>query len=48
VAENLGDIPPNTALMVVTAGGKRRQEIFLASNEQKNAKVIIEYKPAKQ
>jgi hypothetical protein len=48
VAENLGDIPPNTALMVVTAGGKRRQEIFLASNEQKNAKVIIEFKPAKQ
>jgi hypothetical protein len=48
VAENLGDIPPNTALMVVTAGGKKRQEIFLASNEQKNAKVIIEYKPTKQ
>ena len=48
VAENLGDIPPNTALMVVTAGGKKRYEIFLASNEQKNAKVIIEFKPAKQ
>jgi len=48
VAENLGDIPPNTALMVVTSGGKKRQEIFLASNEQKNAKVIIEYKPTKQ
>lgn len=48
VAENLGDIPPNTALMVVTAGGKMRQEIYLASNEQKNAKVIIEYKPPKQ
>lgn len=47
VAENLGDIPPNTALMVVTAGGKKRQEIFLASTEQKNAKVIIEYKPSK-
>jgi hypothetical protein len=48
VAENLGDIPPNTALMVVTAGGKKRYEIFLASNEQKNAKVIIEYKSTKQ
>ena len=48
VAENLGDIPPNTAYMVVTSGGKKQQEIFLASNEQKNAKVIIEYKPAKQ
>jgi len=48
VAENLGDIPPNTALMVVTAGGKKRYEIFLASNEQKNAKVIIEFKPTKK
>ncbi|MFN9666012.1 MAG: hypothetical protein ACK55T_09950 [Bacteroidota bacterium] len=45
VADNLGDIPPNTALMVVTTGGKNRVEIFLASNEQKNAKVIIEYRP---
>ena len=44
VAENLGDIPPNTALMVITAG-KERYEIFLASNEQRNAKVVIEYKP---
>jgi hypothetical protein len=48
VAENLGDIPPNTAYMIVTAGGIKRREIFLASNEQKNAKVIIEYKPAKK
>ena len=44
VAENLGEIPPNTALMVITAG-KERYEIFLASNEQRNAKVVIEYKP---
>ena len=44
VAENLGDIPPNTALMVITAG-KERYEIFLASNEQRNAKIVIEYKP---
>lgn len=42
VAENLGDIPPNTALMVVTAG-KKRYEVFLSSTEEKNAKVIIEY-----
>ena len=48
VAENLGDIPPNTAYMIVTAGGIKRREIFLASNEQQNAKVIIEYKPAKK
>jgi len=45
VAENLGDIPPNTALMVITSGGKDRIEIFLASNEKKNAKVIIDYQP---
>ncbi|MGP2478125.1 hypothetical protein, partial [Listeria monocytogenes] len=42
VAENLGDIPPNTALMVVAAG-KKRYEVFLSSTEERNAKVIIEY-----
>ena len=52
VAENLGEIPPNTALMVITAGGKsiidggkKRIEVFLDSNEQRNAKVVFEYKP---
>ena len=44
VAENLGSIPPNTALMVITAGGKR-YELFVTSTEQKNAVVIVEYKP---
>lgn len=44
VAENMGEIPPNTALMVITAG-KKRYEIFLTSTEEKNAKIIIEYKP---
>lgn len=43
VAENLGEIPPNSALMVITAG-RKRYEIFLISNEQRNAKVVIEYK----
>jgi len=46
VAENLGEIPPNTAIMVVTIG-KKRQEIFLTSDEKKNAKIIIDYKPNK-
>ncbi|MDP1843610.1 MAG: hypothetical protein Q8K64_09345 [Sediminibacterium sp.] len=46
VAENLGEIPPNTALMVITAG-KKRYEIFLASNEERNAKVVIKYIPKK-
>ena len=44
VADNLGRIPPNTALMVVTTGGKR-YELFITSTEQRNAKVVIEYKP---
>lgn len=44
VAENLGEIPPNTALMVITAG-KKRYEVFLSSNESRNAKVIIEFAP---
>ncbi|HCL07084.1 MAG TPA: hypothetical protein DHW64_14560 [Chitinophagaceae bacterium] len=43
VAENLGEIPPNSALMVITAG-KKRYEIFLVSNEQRNAKVVVEYR----
>jgi hypothetical protein len=48
VAENLGSIPPNTALMIINAGGKR-YELFLTSTEQKNAVVVVEYKPdAKQ
>ena len=44
VAENLGDIPPNTALMVITFG-KKRYEVFIASDEKRNAKVVLEYKP---
>ena len=40
VAENLGSIPPNTSLMIVTTKGKR-EELFISSNEQKNAKIII-------
>jgi hypothetical protein len=43
VADNLGRIPPNTALMVITVG-KQRHELFLTSTEQKNAMVIIECK----
>jgi len=42
VAENLGEIPPNTSLMVVRAGDKR-YEVRITSNEQKNAVVIFKY-----
>ncbi len=43
-ADNLGKIPPNTALMVVTTGG-RRYELSITSTKEKNAKVIVEYRP---
>lgn len=44
VADNLGSIPPNTALMIITTGGKRYQ-LFVSSDKQKNAKVVVEYEP---
>jgi hypothetical protein len=48
VANNLGTIPPNTALMVITTGGKR-YELFVSSDKKKNAKVVIDYKmPGKE
>jgi len=43
VADNLGSIPPNTSLMIVTAKDKR-YEVFISSTEQKNAKVNIDLK----
>lgn len=42
VAENLGSTPPNTAVMVITANGKKRK-IDVKSNKQKNAKVIVDW-----
>lgn len=42
VAENLGDTPPNTALMVITAG-RKRYEVYITSDDKKNAKVVLEY-----
>ena len=43
VANNLGSIPPNTSLMVVTAN-EQRYELFISSSEQKNARVLIKLK----
>lgn len=43
VAENMGTIPPNTALMIVKVGGKR-YDVNLSSNEQKNAMVRFKFK----
>jgi hypothetical protein len=46
VGENLGTIPPNTALMIINAGDKRYQ-LYLTSDEIKNAMVRFIYeKPA--
>jgi hypothetical protein len=42
VAENLGEIPPNTSLMVVKAG-TQQFEVRITSTEQKNAMVIFRY-----
>jgi hypothetical protein len=43
VAENLGDIPPNTSLMVVKDGEKRYEE-RIVSDEQKNVVINFLYK----
>lgn len=43
VAENLGDIPPNTSLMVVKAG-EQNIEVRITSTESKNAVVAFRYK----
>jgi hypothetical protein len=44
VAQNLGSIPPNTALMIVQAGDQR-YTLRISSTEQKNAMVRFRYKP---
>jgi len=46
VAENEGDIPPNTSLMVVQAGDKQ-YEVRIVSTEQKNATVVFKYENPK-
>lgn len=42
VADNEGDIPPNTSLMIVKAGDKE-YEVRITSTEQKNAVVKFKY-----
>ncbi len=43
VAQNLGSVPPNTALMILKEG-KSRKEYFITSTLQTNAMLIINYK----
>jgi hypothetical protein len=42
VGENMGTLPPNTALMIINAGEKRYQ-LYLTSDEKKNAMVRFVY-----
>jgi hypothetical protein len=43
-AENLGSIPPNTALLIVTTT-RRRYQLYLQSTEKRNASVRFIYEP---
>ena len=42
-AENLGTIPPNTALMIVTDGDKR-YEVRITSDTEKSGSVVFVHK----
>lgn len=44
IAENEGSIPPNTALVIITAG-KRRYRLYLSSTEEKSAMIRFVYEP---
>ncbi len=43
-AENLGAIPPNTALIVVTTASGKRFELFSSATLEQNAVLVFEYK----
>jgi hypothetical protein len=45
VGENLGTIPPNTALMIINAG-KERFQLYLTADEKRNAMVRFIYAPS--
>ncbi len=44
-AENLGSIPPNTALIIFTTPAGKRYELFSSATLEENAELIFEYKP---
>lgn len=44
-AENLGSIPPNTALVIFTTPSGKRYELFSSATLQQNAEIIFEYIP---
>jgi hypothetical protein len=43
-AENLGSIPPNTALVIVTTGSGKRYELYSSATLNQNAALIFESK----
>ena len=44
-AENLGSIPPNTALVILTTASGKRYELKSSATLEKNAALVFEYKP---
>jgi hypothetical protein len=46
IADNLGTIPPNTALLIVTSG-KNRYKLYLESTDKKSAQVRFIYEKPK-
>jgi hypothetical protein len=44
-AENLGSIPPNTALIIATTSKGKRYELYSSATLNQNAALIFEYKP---
>ena len=47
IAENLGSIPPNTAILIITAG-EQQHRLSLSSTETKTAKVRFVYETEQQ
>lgn len=43
VADNMGSIPPNTSVMIITTASNR-YAVFISSTDQKNAKVVFKLK----
>ena len=44
-AENLGSIPPNTSLVILTTASGKRYELKSSATLEKNAALVFEYKP---
>ena len=44
-AENLGTIPPNTALLIFTDDAGKRYEVFSSSTLDQNAELVFKYEP---